>query len=507
MDNKEGHKFALDVSWVLTGSILIFFFDFMLKPIMVYYIGAENFGIWATASAYLFIIQMIGNIDVNVATVKYVSELKNDIEKLYEIISSSLIVSVLLGVFVFCTIYLSSDLLATIFRMDLLKTILLISSLTLPFTFMRNTVLAILQGLRKMKYASIFSSIVQITLAGSMILPLVFGYGLIDAVIGYSFANVFLSTLSLFLIRDYIGNFKVKNCFKNGKKLIYFGMHTVFANGINVINYKADILMVGYFLTAKDVAYYSVAVGLSRIIWNIPNSVGSVTFPFISELWSQNKLAEVRELVDDCIRHNGYILIFCGMCLIFYSNLIIEILYNEEFYKSIIPFRILIVSTVIFGTTKSIGSFFASTENLKLYCKIPLYLMIVNITLNYIMIPLYGLTGAAVATMVSFLVGAISFMYYLNKIIDYSPDLIWITKIFTLSTLSVVLFFEIIDLLSIQNSMYGYIISFFILVMHLILTKNFILNTKDKNKIAKLSQLLLLKSKKFMNINFQERGN
>ena len=65
--------------------------------------------------------------------------------------------------------------------------------------------------------------------------------------------------------------------------LLSFGIRTVIGNSVILINYYADTLMIGYFLTEEAVGVYSVAVILSQFLWLIPDSIQKITYPIISE--------------------------------------------------------------------------------------------------------------------------------------------------------------------------------------------------------------------------------
>ena len=74
----------------------------------------------------------------------------------------------------------------------------------------------------------------------------------------------------------------------NAKRMLRFGVQVFGAMAANTINYQADILLIGYFLTATDVGYYAVAVSLSRFFWIIPESIHRITCTITSTFLSYN---------------------------------------------------------------------------------------------------------------------------------------------------------------------------------------------------------------------------
>jgi len=55
--------------------------------------------------------------------------------------------------------------------------------------------------------------------------------------------------------------------------LLSFSAPILVTNGINMVNYQADTVLIGYFRTASEVGFYSASITLTRLLWVIPQAI------------------------------------------------------------------------------------------------------------------------------------------------------------------------------------------------------------------------------------------
>ena len=135
------------------------------------------------------------------------------------------------------------------------------------------------------------------------------------------------------------------------------------------------------------------------------------------------------------MRYATCILIIVGITAIIYSKYAIELIYGDSFVESIKPLKILLIGTITFGIVRSISSIFAAIGRTDLFAKIPSISAIFNILLNLLLIPIYGITGAAIATATSFCVYSAIMVYYMKKLLGVSFDINWYTESFFIDCL------------------------------------------------------------------------
>lgn len=197
-----------------------------------------------------------------------------------------------------------------------------------------------------------------------------------------------------------------------GKALLKDSWPLIISGIVITIYMKIDQVMIKQMLGDVQVGYYASAVRLCEAWYFLPVVVTSSLFPAIitaknnSNLLYQSRLQKLYDLL-------AWIAIAIALPTTFLSKFIIQLLYKPEFLPAAPILTIYIWAGV--GTFLGIASSqYLITENLT---KIAFYRttigMIINIILNFILIPIYGITGSAIATLISYFFA--TFSLYFNS--------------------------------------------------------------------------------------------
>jgi len=170
------------------------------------------------------------------------------------------------------------------------------------------------------------------------------------------------------------------------------------------IHTKVDQIMIGVMLDQTQVGLYSVAVQLSEFWYFIPAIIISTLMPYFVTLRTRNKALYQARLVQ------LYSLMFwlgtaAGIFVIFFGDQLVTLLFGEAYADAYLAlvFNIWNGIWVSQGVARGI---WLINENLQIY---RLYtnaiIVILNLSLNFILIPLYGIAGAAIATLATQSIG------------------------------------------------------------------------------------------------------
>ncbi len=193
---------------------------------------------------------------------------------------------------------------------------------------------------------------------------------------------------------------KWKFKFEIAKSLLRDGWPLVLSSMAIMIYMRIDQVMLGEMLGQEAVGIYSAAARLSEIWYFIPMSIVSSVFPAILQTKKVNQtlyLERMQRLYNFLTFISVMTAIFCTLL----ADQIVLLLYGVEFAGAGTVLSIQIWAGVFVSMGVARGKWLLA-ENLQHvgYWYIGLA-MIVNIVGNYILIPLYGTTGAAVATVIS----------------------------------------------------------------------------------------------------------
>lgn len=437
---KSANKFAFDVTLTFIASVVSMLLGFIITIILARYLGATDLGLYRMTSSLYGIAMLFGAIGIPAAMIKYVAEHKEDRSKFNQIVSSGVVTSLFLGIGFIALFYLLSGAFAKIFDMPMLASLLKILSPVFPFALVGQALLGMLNGLRDMKkygIATILQSFLMVIVTVTLIY---YGFGVTGAVIGVVLSSVGSCTFLIWVCREYF-DITLEGYSQTTRKLLGFGMQIFAAGAINQINYQADIVLIGYFLTATDVGYYAVAVGLSRFFWIVPQAIQTITYPATSEYWANNNHSALQTMIDKSMKYTACILFPIGLGVGFFAKDIITMIFGGGFVYSVLPLQILIVGTVINGATvRSIGGSLSGVGRPDLILKIVTISATTNIMLNILLIPYFGIVGAAVATTTSLLAHTFLGLFLTIRTIKVKIDFRWFIEILAVTFLLILVF-------------------------------------------------------------------
>lgn len=162
----------------------------------------------------------------------------------------------------------------------------------------------------------------------------------------------------------------------------------------------ADILMVGYFMGPIDVAVYHAAARTALLISGALMAMNSLAAPKIAQFHSKGRITDLQELISSLIQWIFWPSAILAIVLIVYGDFILSI-FGEEFTIGHIALIVLSIGQLINAGAGPVGYLMTMTGNQN-YCAIVfLCSAILNIILNAILIPSFGIIGAAIATTVT----------------------------------------------------------------------------------------------------------
>jgi len=410
-------KFSFDVGWVLISSGVTLLIGFLLRIVLARWLGAANLGLYQMVITVQGIAVLVATLGIPVALTKYVAEYKDNKEKLIQTVSSGLISPILFGILVGILLYALSGTLAGIFHMPELARLLKILAFVFPFTSLLEALLGLFNGLREMKtyaYLMILRSLLMILFIIAFVR---LGFGVEGAVLGIVLSVIGGCVFGLYRSRRFV-HLNLQGFVQNAKKLVLFGSQMFGANAMGLILAYTDIILIGYFLAAKDVGYYSVAVSLSMFFLIIPQAIQKITYPATSEYWSQNNHQALSSMIDKSMKYSACILLPLGLGVGFFSKEIVTVIFGGEFIYAALPLCVLLIARVIRGSTiNPIGASFSGIGRPDIALKLDSLSAGINVALNILLIPRFGIVGAAVATTISLLVGTIAFLALMPRIL------------------------------------------------------------------------------------------
>lgn len=197
------------------------------------------------------------------------------------------------------------------------------------------------------------------------------------------------------------------------RQLISYGVKGHIGSIVQLFNYRLDVLLINFFLTTANVGLYTVAVMIAEILWYIPNSIGYVLFSKVS---SQQGTADGRTMTPLVCRVMILLTVTAGLCLWAVSGPLIAVLFGPRFSSSAHLLNILIPGVIALGITKVLGNDLAGRGKPEFATLTAVITLACTVMLNFALIPLFGIAGAASATAVSYGVSAVTIIILFRRL-------------------------------------------------------------------------------------------
>ena len=187
---------------------------------------------------------------------------------------------------------------------------------------------------------------------------------------------------------------------KRALKLMDGAWPLIFSGMMVLLYMKIDQVMLKEMLNTKAVGVYAAAVKLCEAWYFIPSAIMASLFPAIIESRKESE-EKYKNRVQKIYEMMVWGAILVAIPTTFLADWLIQVLYGENFQDSAIVLKIYIW-TFVFVSLGVASSHWLVAENLEKYALIRSLLgAILNISLNWYLIPIYGITGAAYATLIT----------------------------------------------------------------------------------------------------------
>jgi O-antigen/teichoic acid export membrane protein len=398
---KEGSSLK-NISFTFGSRISLLFLNLLMGIVIARALGPSGKGLLAVIAMVGSTIISLGNLGINKFNTYAISN--KSIEK-KDIISNSFWLGLIIGL-IFFSIILILALRFPIFFRNIPRSYLLIYLISLPFLFWSNFFYGILTGEQNFKKFNIFHIIAQvINLIGVILLLLVFKVDVFYVVVWYLVVNVINALLPMksVILRNKLSLKFNSNVFK---KSLDYGLR-IFLTGIfSLLILRIDLYMVNFFKGMAESGLYSLASTFGDIFFIVPFSIVTVMFPKINAEDRSKK-----ESVAKYSRLSLLLVLIMAVGVLLFIRLFIGLLYGQEFLPSVQPILLLLPGLIALSTSTVLSQYFLSTGYPFKLTICWFLATILNIVLNFLYIPQYGMIAAAVSSTITYLL-IFGFHYY-----------------------------------------------------------------------------------------------
>lgn len=376
-------------------------------------LGAGGWGTFSYAISIGSLLMIFSDIGIDSLITREISQKKGNHQMFISAIF--LLKSIILAVSIILVIFVSPY----ISNLPEVKSLFLIIAVIFFFDAIRNIGFAVNRVLEKMEKEMITKVIMNFIVLGLGIILININPSPVSLAIAYAVGSISGAILIIAIVRKDI----LKYITKTNTEMLKLVLETTLPFAVVVlvgsIMSNTDIFMLGIWKGPEDIGFYSVAQRFFQFIIIIPSMIATATLPMMSRLADKDdeKFKIVLEKILSVFMIIGIPIAFGGLIL---ANQIVPLVFGQEYIKAIPVLQIFMIMLLAsFPLILLINSIFVYNKQKKLVLA-NIFGVLANVFLNFLLIPKFGITGAAIATLASTLVVTCVVWIKMKKINNFS---------------------------------------------------------------------------------------
>ncbi len=407
----------------LVGTIFIKLLTYGFRLIIAR-TGVENYGLISLSLAIYGIISVICIFGLDTGLYGLLSStIKKEEEKAKDFIVSAAKISLTISLTLSFLLFILSNWLAvTYFHNENLGIILKIIAIAIPFGVFRSIIQATLRAFQLIKLDTatrVFENISKLIL---VVILLYVGLGVIGVVLSYTISIFCSFILALFFLEKKIVRlWQRKNTPTINKELLTYSWPLLLNNLSILIFNWTDTIMLGIFQTATQVGLYNTAAPTANLLSIANKSIMSIFLPVTAESYAQENQEEFKKIFKTTIRWILLLNSFGLVIFLLFAKDILSVFFGPEYGVAYGALMILAIFFMISAISDVPREILLMVKKTKTIWYVTLGGILINLVLNYLLIPKWGIIGAAIGTGSGFLITTILFFCLAYKETKFFP--------------------------------------------------------------------------------------
>jgi O-antigen/teichoic acid export membrane protein len=400
------------------GSIAGKIFALVLQVAISRFFGPEFFGLFITGIITCQFFRIMGSLGLAKGGLRFlaIAVEQKKIKSLPGIFATVIIFSIIPGIVTSIILYHISPFIATTwFNDNEMVMVLKLFSFSVPFLILLRTVSELSRGFKTIKYSILIEDLIfPISQIVFFLIFYYFHYGFYSVVYSFITGCILSAALIILIVRYQIKKIFAQQYsadkFRNlifplpWREILKFSLPFI-PIALSLIGYNyVDVIMLNIFSDSQNVGLYAAASRLGLIFSMIFMSSSKIFTPLVAASYGVNKNDNIKLLYQAITRWMLYINIPIFIFVLLYSEQIM-MLFGNKFLENCPRTLIILSAGHIFASiTGGVGIILTMTGHQYKELSNVIAGLVINIFLNILLIPVYGIVGAALATTISRLI-------------------------------------------------------------------------------------------------------
>jgi len=377
---------------------------FTTRITMARYLPVEGYGDVVLGISMMNLLGIITLAGLPAALSRYVPRKETNVERRDIVVSTFHIVGALSLVIATAAYLLAGPVSRFVFGTENLVWIFRIFAAVLPFYTMFRLSIGGFRGYEETLPQVVTDKILlpALQLAG-IIVFVTLGYDTAGIAFAYAAAFLFVSATAMFYMFR-LGEFSISDIAtvkspSRYRELLAFSLPLAASGAIGVITKNSDLIILGIFQSSAKVGVYEVVYRLAMFItFFISPAVGYLFQPLISRFDASDDHRKIDQLYTVTTRWIVIGTYPLFVLLLLFPDQTLLFFFGQEYTEGALALSILATGFMFSRLPGLTGNFLTATGKTKIVLYISTATAVLNVGANIILVPTYGLLGAAIAT-------------------------------------------------------------------------------------------------------------
>jgi len=388
---------ASALSMVSKGLVILVLTRYLLSP--------DQFGLLFYAISLLAVAELVADLGFAKSTARYISEfMETDETQVRHIIRVGLSYNLLTIGIVSVGLVLFHEQIAALLGEPALVPFLLLGPLYVAFKSLHVFFKYVFQGFNEVVYSGILTGVSSVGQLGFAVGFILLGYGTVGAFVGYATAFAVSAVLGVgILYRRFYSQLPSADSVKEDLKtrIVEYNFPLALTRGAGILDHRVDTILVGYLLTPVAVGFYTLGKQISEFIIMPAISLGFVVSPTYGSQKASDDLDRAANVYEKSFDNLLLLYVPAAAGLVLVAEPTIRYVVGTSYLGAVPVLQVLALFVVIKAIDKISNTGLDYLGRARERSIVKTAGSVGNFVLNLVLIPILGVVGAAVATVVT----------------------------------------------------------------------------------------------------------
>lgn len=422
--------FAANVINVAANAALIVILArFLLTP--------DQYGLMYFALSVFGTVAILGTLGIPSSAARYVTEFEETAPgQVPHVIRAGLWYLLALSLVIGTAITVGSPWLAELLGEPALAPLLALGLVYILGEASRNYLVNIFQGLNRVTWSAAINSVQAVARVVFAVGLVLLGFGVVGAIAGFVIAFAIASVLGavVLYVRFYRHYESVDRQPDLVRRLLEYSVPLTVTRGAGVLDKRVDIILVGVLLNPAAVGYYTIAKQISDVCNTPANALGFTISPAVGEQKAGNHADRAARLYEQALEYVLLLYVPAVVGIVLVAEPLVEYVFGPDYLGAVVVLQLLSLYVLAAAVVKitSDGLDYLGRARDRAVAKA--IAAVANFVLNLLLIPIFGIEGAALATLLTFSTYTVACVYIITtelplEFVDVGRSLAGVTAV------------------------------------------------------------------------------